>query len=47
MTLQDWKELIGALGFPIAVTIFVLVRLDNTMKSLTVVITKLCERLSK
>ena len=47
MSIQDWKEIIGSLGFPIAVTAFLLVRLDRTLHDLSGVIKQLCDKLAK
>lgn len=47
MSAEDWRDLIGNLGFPIAVTAYVLVRMERALKELASVIAKLCDKLDK
>jgi len=47
MTIGDWKDLLSNIGFPIAVTTYLLFRMERTIKELTSVIGKLCERIEK
>jgi hypothetical protein len=47
MSIQDWKDLIGNIGFPVVVTGYLLIRMERAMRDLTNVIANLCERLPK
>lgn len=40
--MEDWTSLVGTLGFPIAVTVFLLIERSKTTKELTKAIQDLC-----
>lgn len=45
--MDDWTKFISTLGFPIAITCYVMIRLESTLKDLTRTVTKLILVLAK
>lgn len=45
--MEVWVDLVQSLGFPIVITIFLLVRFEKTLKNIEINLTKLCERIEK
>lgn len=46
MNEENWASLIGTISFPIVVTMYLLVRVERTLKELASAIQALCEKLS-
>lgn len=45
--IDDWVKLVSTVGFPIAVTAYLLIRLEGTIKSLTDAVQRLIVSLAK
>ena len=45
--IDDWIKLISTVGFPIAVTAYLLIRLEGTIKSLTDAVQRLIVSMAK
>lgn len=47
LTMPNWVLILGNFGFPVMITIYLLLRFEKKMESLTIVIEKLLEATSE